>query len=157
VTRDERCCVCGLISRPRWRAREAARPAASHTRGRTALHAREEVIGDLQEEWDAVAKARGPRLADEWCAAHALISYSSRDQAFCETLNQALRANGVHTSFFPEEPYDAGEPLWQQIAGSLEASASVVVVASQQALTSPAVLREIGIANEIQSRRKSRV
>lgn len=37
------------------------------------LHARDEVLGDLQEEWGEVAKTRGPWLAAAWCAAHALI------------------------------------------------------------------------------------
>lgn len=36
-------------------------------------HARDEVLGDLQEEWAEVARARGRWLAAVWCAAHALV------------------------------------------------------------------------------------
>jgi putative ABC transport system permease protein len=36
-------------------------------------HARDEVLGDLHEEWQEVATARGRWLAGAWCAVHALI------------------------------------------------------------------------------------
>ncbi len=78
--------------------------------------------------------------------ASCFISYSSKDQSFCERLNLDLRSADVSTSFFPEQPYRAGAPLWEEIERSLRANAHVVVIASRHSLVSAAVLKEIDLA-----------
>jgi hypothetical protein len=85
--------------------------------------------------------------------ASCFMSYSAKDQRFSDRLDSDLKSNGIATSYFPEQPYEAGQPIWEQIERSIAANASVVIIASKNSLLSQAVLRELQLTIEIGSRR----
>ena len=84
------------------------------------------------------------------------LSYSAKDQQFCDRLYRDLTSNGVRASYFREHPYEAGQPLWEQIERAIVASASIVLVASKDSLSSQAVVRELQLTMEIEQRRNRR-
>jgi hypothetical protein len=88
--------------------------------------------------------------------ASCFLSYSAKDQEFCDRLYQDLKSHGVHTSYFREHPYEAGQPLWEQIERAIVASASVVLVASKSSLSSQAVVRELQLTIDLEKQRNRR-
>ena len=84
------------------------------------------------------------------------LSYSAKDQRFCDRLFHDLKTNGIHTSYFREHPYEAGQSLWEQIERSIATSASVVLVASKDSLSSQAVVRELQLTIDLEQQRNRR-
>jgi len=70
------------------------------------------------------------------------ISYSSKDECFCNRLHANLQAKGVRTWYFPKNAR-WGETVWGEIDRSIERYDKVVVVCSRNSLQSGPVLREI--------------
>lgn len=70
------------------------------------------------------------------------ISHSGKDRTFCERLYADLQAKGVRVWYFPEDA-KWGESVWGEIDRSIKIYDKLVVVCSENSLTSGPVLREI--------------
>ena len=70
------------------------------------------------------------------------ISHSTKDRRFCDRLHGDLITNGIRTWYFPEHAR-WGQPVWREIDRSIKEHDKLVVVCSENSLTSRPVLREI--------------
>ena len=70
------------------------------------------------------------------------ISYSSKDQLFCNRLYADLQAKGIRTWYFKEDA-TWGKPVWGEIEHGIKLYDKLVVVCSKQSLQSGPVLREV--------------
>jgi hypothetical protein len=84
------------------------------------------------------------------------ISYSSKDQRFCDRLYSDLQAHRVRTWYFPEDA-KWGNPVWVEIDRSVKIYDKLVVVCSIHSLQSGPVQREIERALNREDREKKDV
>jgi hypothetical protein len=134
--------------------------AAIHTLPGVTLHARTTYdVDQLSAELSDRIASIGHQLVslETLRQASCFLSYSHHDTTFADRLFSELKRCNVQCSYFPEEPYPAGEVLWAEIQRSLAGNASIVLVASKDSLTrSEGVMRELDLAMDVESQRGTR-
>ena len=70
------------------------------------------------------------------------ISYSSRDEAFCDRLSKDLRARQIRVWNYKTDG-TVGRPVWPQIEESIAAHEKMIIVCSEHSLESKPVLWEL--------------
>jgi hypothetical protein len=87
------------------------------------------------------AKALGDDVLHELMQS-TFISFGGPDEAFARRLNEALRAHGVATFFFPETAR-VGERIGDEVFNALQRHNRVILVCSRASLDRPGVLNEV--------------
>src|SRR4030081_1834663 len=79
------------------------------------------------------------------------VSYSRRDMAFADRLEQALKTRGIHPLIDRSEIY-AFEDWWQRIESLIVRSDTIVFVLSPDALSSDVCSKEVAFATSLNKR-----